>query len=118
VPRYEKAGARLPVGRVNLEAHARMVATTLAPVGVASILCGLAAVAGLGTLMAVDAARVPHGRNADVALVLVWLTGGVLALVLGLPARATSLGRVGLALAVISLPIGLVAIGVLAAVLA
>jgi hypothetical protein len=38
--------------------------------------------------------------------------------VLGLPARTTGLGRVGLALAVVALPVGLVGIGVLAAVLA
>jgi hypothetical protein len=87
-------------------------------VAIASVLCGVVGVVGLGTLMAVDAAGVPHGRTADVVLVLAWLTGGALALVLGLPARTTGLGRVGLALAVVALPVGLVGIGVLAAVLA
>jgi len=87
-------------------------------VAIASVVCGVVGVAALGTLMTVDAAAVPHGRTADVALVLTWLTGGAFALMLGLPGRATWLGRLGLALAIVALPVGLVAIGVLAAVLA
>jgi hypothetical protein len=87
-------------------------------VAIASVLCGVVGVAALGTLMAVDAAGVPHGRTADVVLVLAWLTGGALALMFGLPVRASALGRLGLALAIVALPVGLVAVGVLAAVLA
>ncbi len=93
------------------DAHALMVA-------IASVVCGVVGVAALGTLMGVDAAGVPHGRTADVVLVLAWLTGGALALILGLPTRGTVVGRLGLVLAIVALPVGLVALGVLAAVLA
>ena len=80
----------------------------------ASIVFGLLGAGCLGTLMALDTARVPHGTNADVALVLGWLTGGALALMLGLVRRADPLGRAGLALGVLALPLGLVAFGIFA----
>ena len=64
--------------------------------------------------MGLDTARVPHGTNADVALVLGWLTGGALAIVLGLVRRAEPLGRTGLALGVLALPLGLLAFAIFA----
>ena len=102
------AGPSVPRGHRERQAVA---------VGVASVVCGVVGVAGIGTLLAVDGAGVQHGRTADIAFVLAWLTGGGLALVLGLPARATPLGRLGVGLGIVALPIGLVALGILAAVL-
>ena len=80
----------------------------------ASIVFGLAAVVGLGMLMALDTADVPHGQGTDVALTLTWLTGGLLALACGLPVRHRASGRVGVALSILALPLGLVAFGIFA----
>jgi hypothetical protein len=80
----------------------------------ASVLFGLVGCGCLGVLMALDTARVPHGSGSDTALVLGWLTAGGLAVVLGLVARRARLGRVGLALGVLALPLGLVAFGAFA----
>ncbi len=85
--------------------------------GPASVVFGVIGVGSIGTLLAIDAAGVPHGSDTDVALALAWLTGGALALMLGLPRRSTKAGKAGLGLAVLALPAGLVALGVLAAVL-
>ena len=80
----------------------------------ASAAFGLIGVSCVATLMALDTARVPHGETADVALVLGWLTGGALALSLGLLSRAHPLGQGGLALGVLALPLGLLAFGIFA----
>ncbi|MBA2614403.1 MAG: hypothetical protein H0U90_01270 [Actinobacteria bacterium] len=82
--------------------------------GAVSIAFGLAGVGALATLMALDTARVPHGQGADVALVLGWLNGGLVALGLGLAARDRRAGRAGIALGVLALPLGLVAFGIFA----
>jgi hypothetical protein len=72
-------------------------------VAAASILSGLAGTAALGKLIALDAARGPHGQTSEVALVLTWLTGGLLALAFGLPVRCGRAGRVGVALGILAL---------------
>ena len=82
--------------------------------GAASILFGVAGVGALATLMTLDTANVPHGQTSDVALVLTWLTGGLLALALGLPVRRSRTGRIGVALGILALPLGLVAFGIFA----
>lgn len=82
--------------------------------GVGSIVFGLAGVGALATLMALDTARVEHGQPTDIALVLTWLNGGLVALALGLAARRRTAGRVGLALGLRALPLGLVAFGIFA----
>jgi hypothetical protein len=82
-----------------------------------SILLGLIGAACLGVLMGLDTADVPHGSAADAALSVGWLTGGGLGLALGLAARETRLGKVGLALGVLAFPLGIVAFGALAIVL-
>jgi hypothetical protein len=83
-------------------------------VSLASVLFGVVGAGCLGTLTALDTARIPHGTDADVALVLGWLTGGALALMLGLVRRFEPLGPAGLALGVLALPLGLVAFGIFA----
>jgi hypothetical protein len=87
---------------------------TVVAVGAVSILSGLAGTAAVATLIALDAARVPHGQTSDVALVLTWLTGGLLALLAGLPIRQRRAGRVGVGLGILALPVGLVAFGIFA----
>jgi hypothetical protein len=46
--------------------------------------------------------------------VLTWLTGGLLALLAGLPIRQRRAGRVGVGLGILALPVGLVAFGIFA----
>jgi hypothetical protein len=80
----------------------------------ASILVGVVGIAGLAGIIVLDGAGIPHGSGLDALLTAGWLVGGALALVGGGMPRASTRGKIGLALGILAAPLGLVAFGIFA----